>query len=152
MDCLVKLYNLPDMDYGNGDIVYRRVMAYEKTQLLSWVKSRFSANWADECSSAFSHQPISCFVAVYNGNIVGFACYDCTQKNFFGPMGVEVNARKRGIGRILLTVCLQAMKINGYAYAIIGGCDDQQNYYVKTVGAIPIEGSTPGIYSNRIKS
>jgi len=152
MDCLVKLYDLPDVDYGNSDIIYRRVMAYEKTQLQSWVKLHFNSHWADECSFAFSHQPISCFVAISNGEIVGFACYDCTQINFFGPMGVEANYRKLGIGRILLETCLHTMKINGYAYAIIGGCEDQLEFYSKTVGAIPIEDSTPGIYSNRIKS
>jgi len=152
MDCLVKLYNLPLLDDNSGKIIFRRVMAYEKTQLLDWVKSKFGSNWSDECSVAFTSQPISCFVAIENGNILGFACYDCTQKNFFGPMGVEDKYRNLGVGSRLLIASLHAMKNNGYAYAIIGSCGDHLNFYSKIVDAIPIEGSTPGIYSNRIKS
>jgi hypothetical protein len=33
--------------------------------------------------------PISCFIAVYEKSIAGFACYDATCKDFFGPTGVK---------------------------------------------------------------
>lgn len=148
MDCLVNLYHLPEVDCNDAKISYRQVMAYEKTQMLDWVKLHFSQRWSDECSAAFNQQPISCFIATENGRIVGFACYDCTQKNFFGPMGIQDEFRQHGIGSNLLVMCLEAMKANGYAYAIIGGCDGQVGFYTKIVSAVPIEGSTPGIYSN----
>jgi hypothetical protein len=41
--------------------------------------------------------------------------------------------------------CLEAMKQQGYGYAIIGGVGPAE-FYAKTVGAIPIEGSEPGVY------
>jgi len=152
MDALVKLYDLPISKFDKDNIIVRRVMAYEKTQLLSWVNSQFGSSWSDECSVAFSNQPVSCLVAINNGSIVGFACYDCTLKNYFGPIGITEDFRNLGIGSHLLITCLNVMKNNGYAYAIIGGCDEQLDFYLKSVGAIPIEGSTPGIYSNRINS
>jgi hypothetical protein len=37
----------------------------------------------------------------------------------------------------------------GYAYAIIGGAGPV-DFYQKTVGAIEIEGSVPGIYRDRL--
>ena len=137
MDCLVKLYGLPELKKNDSNMISRRVMSYEKRQLLDWIQVNFSSNWSDECSAAFSQQPIACFIAVEYGNIIGFACYDCTQKNFFGPMGVKEEFRNQGIASQLLLISLQAMNSNGYAYAIIGGCDNQIDFYSKVVGAIP---------------
>jgi hypothetical protein len=37
------------------------------------------------------------------------------------------------------------MKSQGYGYAIIGGVGPAE-FYAKTVGAIAIEGSEPGVY------
>jgi hypothetical protein len=37
----------------------------------------------------------------------------------------------------------------GYAYAIIGGAGPVE-FYVKTLGAIPIPGSSPGIYPKKL--
>jgi predicted N-acetyltransferase YhbS len=79
--------------------------------------------------------------------IVGFACYDATCKNFFGPTAVAKNERGLGIGRALLLAALHAQKAQGYAYAIIGGVGPAE-YYAKAVGAALIEGSNPGIYAN----
>ena len=38
-------------------------------------------------------------------------------------MGVEEQARSRGIGKALLLSCLQAMYASGYTYAIVSGTD-----------------------------
>jgi len=42
------------------------------------------------------------------------------------------------------------MAADGYAYAIIGGVGPVE-YYKKIVHAIPIRGSTPGIYRGMLK-
>jgi hypothetical protein len=41
--------------------------------------------------------------------------------------------------------CLEDMRQAGYGYAIIGGVGPAE-FYAKTVGAVAIEGSEPGIY------
>jgi ribosomal protein S18 acetylase RimI-like enzyme len=125
-------------------------MAYEKHLVVDWVRRNFSAGWASECDVAFSHQPISCFMALEQHQIVGFACYDTTWKNFFGPTGVAENARRRGIGSALLLACLHALAAAGYAYAIIGDAGTPA-FYTRTVGAMPIADSTPGLYPARLQ-
>ncbi len=153
-DLLVKLYDLPGVAgprvrLAADGIVVRRAMAYEKRRVVGWVESAFGPAWADECDVAFANQPRSCFIATAGGSIEGFACHDSTCRNFFGPMGVAEGARGRGIGAVLLLECLHAMAGQGYAYAIIGGAKSG-GIYRKVAGASVIEGSTPGIYRDRL--
>jgi hypothetical protein len=150
MDMLVKLYALPDSRpaydrlLGAG-IVMRRALAPEKHKVTAWVRQTFSEAWASETEVAFSRQPVSCFIAIQQKKIVGFACHDATCPNFFGPTGVDPKAQKNGIGKALLFACLEAMKHQGFGYAIIGGVGPAE-FYAKAVGAVAIEGSEPGIY------
>jgi hypothetical protein len=153
-DMLVKLYELPDasplIDALNGHgIMIRAAMPYEKHPVTEWVRNTFDGAWDSECDFSFSNHPVSCFIATEAGKIIGFACYDSTCKNFFGPSGVAETRRGLGIGKALLLSCLNAMRANGFAYAIIGGVGPAE-FYSKAVGAITIEGSSPGIYRDRL--
>jgi hypothetical protein len=149
-DMLVKLYGLPDLHAplrkidGRG-IRIRRSNPWEKAILADWVRTHFSQGWGLECEAAFAHVPPACFIAVKGDTLIGFACHDCTRRNFFGPTGVAENERGKGVGLALLLSCLYAMRDAGYAYAIIGGVGPAE-YYARTVGAALIEGSSPGIY------
>jgi ribosomal protein S18 acetylase RimI-like enzyme len=154
-DMLVNLYELPKISphlekLRNEEVIIRIPIAYEKHKVVEWVRNTFGPGWASECDVSFSNHPISCFIATERGNIVGFACYDSTCKNFFGPIGIAGQARGRGIGKALLLACLQAMAANGYAYAIIGKAHPAE-FYARTVGAIEIEGSRPGFYPDPLK-
>jgi len=147
---LVKLYDLPDFSalkvrLEKENILIRRPLAAEKSITLAWVEKHFGSGWASEADVSFSYQPISCFVAIRGHQIVGFACYDAAYRNFFGPTGVEPSLQGMGIGKVLLAECLEAMKAQGYAYAIIGGVGPAA-FYEKAVGAVLIPGSDPGIY------
>jgi GNAT superfamily N-acetyltransferase len=154
-DLLVKLYELPDArphidELQKEGINIRKAMAYEKHQVVEWVEVNFGSGWASECDVGFSNSPVSCFIATESKKIIGFACYDSAAKNFFGPMGVAEKARNRGIGKALLLSCLHAMYASGYAYAVVGGVD-ALGFYEKTIGAIEIPGSSPGIYRDRLE-
>ncbi len=153
-DMLVKLYDMPDLTslikrLKDQKIIVRKAMSYEKYDVVKWVQDSFGSGWAGECDVAFSNHPVSCFIATSNGEIIGFACYDCTCKDFFGPMGVTKIKQKMGIGKALLISCLHAMAAAGYAYAIIGASGNS-DFYGKTVGATVIEGSSPGIYRDQL--
>lgn len=157
-DLLVKLYELPDdrlysEQLAHHGITVRNAMAYEKLQVVEWVRDSFGKLWASECDTAFGNRPISCFIATRGATLVGFACHDSTMKNFFGPLGVTKDAQKKGVGSALLLRCLHVMATSGYAYAVIGDADDDSiEFYKNTVNAQEIPGSTPGIYRNRLKS
>jgi GNAT superfamily N-acetyltransferase len=150
MDMLVKLYDLPDSRdlrerLTQAGVNLRRALVPEKRNIVTWVGDNFSEGWASETDVAFSRQPVSCFIAVKDGQLAGFACHDVTCRDFFGPTGVLPRARKNGIGTALLFACLEDMKHEGYGYAIIGGVGPA-DYYAKAVGALAIQGSEVGIY------
>jgi ribosomal protein S18 acetylase RimI-like enzyme len=156
-DMLVKLYELPPLEPVLSQqravgVDIRRALAAEKQLVVDWVERTFNnTHWTSECEVAFSRQPVSCFIAVEKEEVVGFACHDTTYKNFFGPTGVDESQRGRGLGKALLLACLHAMAAQGYGYAIIGGVGPAE-FYAKTVGAVEIEGSTPGIYKGVLHS
>jgi GNAT superfamily N-acetyltransferase len=154
-DMLVKLYDLPALEpvvsqQKEAGVEIRRTLPLERHLVVGWVAQTFEANWTSECEIAFCRQPPACFVAVANDALIGFACYDATYRNFFGPMGVSQDYQGQGIGKALLLVCLHAMAAQGYAYAIIGWVGPAE-FYAKAVGAIEIEDSEPGIYRGMLK-
>ena len=156
MDMLVKLYDLPDSgatfeQLRKRGVRIRRALAPEKHSVAAWVRENFTEGWASETEIAFARQPISCFIAVKESKVVGFACHDATCRNFFGPTGVAPQARKGGVGTGLLFACLEAMRQQGFGYAIVGGVGPTA-YYSKAVGAVPIEGSEPGVYGELLDS
>lgn len=151
-DMLVKLYELPEMDeilslvYCHG-IEIRRAMAPDKVRILAWIGEHSSQGAVGEADVCFSHTPISLFLATRGKEIVGYACYNATAPNFFGPTKVLESEQKKGIGKALLLKSLHALHAQGYAYAIIGGVGPH-HFYEKVVGATLIEGSKPGIYKD----
>ncbi|MBN1411557.1 MAG: GNAT family N-acetyltransferase [Spirochaetales bacterium] len=154
-DMLVKLYDLPDPgplynQLKEKGIIIKRAISPEMHKIVDWVKKYFHSGWASECEVCFSNKPVSCFIAVKNNKILGFACYESSSRNFFGPTGVDKRKRGLGIGKALLLRSLYAMKEEGYAYAIIGGVGPSQ-FYAKTANAVLIEGSVPGIYRNMVE-
>lgn len=152
---LVRLYDLPDprsrvRALHDAGIELRRALAPERHVVVSWVRQQFGEGWASECEVSFGRLPISCFRAQRGQDVLGFACYDATAKAFFGPTGVLERERKQGIGTALLLVTLHAMAAEGYAYAIIGGAGPA-DFYANAVGAVPIAGSTPGVYAHLLR-
>ena len=154
IDMLVKLYEInDDKDYlqeiADEEIIIKRAITSEKHIVLNWVNDTFSSGWESQCAVSFYRDPVSCFIAIKDNKIIGFACYNATYKGLFGPEGILENYRGKGIGKALLLSCLQAMKAEGFAYAIIGGAGPTE-FYKKICGAEVIEGSNPGIFKNRL--
>lgn len=151
-DLLVNLLNLPSFDNNDEQgFLVRRAQPFEITPVRHFVETNFSQGWADEISVGFAHQPISILVATIERELVGFAAYECTRRGFFGPTGVIPAARSKGIGKALLLASLSALREMGYVYAIIGAAGPV-HFYQKTVGAIVIPGSEPGIYTDLLKN
>lgn len=101
-----------------------------------------------EAERAFNSTPITCYLGLHGAEIVGFAVYECTTRDYFGPTGVREDLRGSGLGAALLLASLHSMREMGYAYAIIGAVDDAAEFYKKTVGAAFIDDSDPGIFGS----
>lgn len=155
-DMIIKLYDVEQKNFDNelakNGITIKRALSPDKSRITDFIKKNFSVGWANECDYALHNNPISCFIAVKNKEIIGFACYDATARGMFGPVGVRTDVQKSGIGKALLHKCLNAMKEMGYAYAIVGWVDTALDFYKKEVNAIEIPGSSAekSIYSNLI--
>lgn len=155
-DMLVKLYALPPLEpilnqQSAQGISIRRAIAPERHHVLQWVRNHFYEGWVSECEVALSNQPISCWLAVEHGHLIGFGCYDCTAKGFFGPTGVSEAARGKGAGTALLLACLHDMRWQGYGYGIIGGVGPIE-FYERVAGAVVIPDSTPSVYAGMLES
>lgn len=151
-DLLVNLLKLPEFELNaTPDFLIRRAQPFELTPVRRFVETNFSRGWADEISVGFAHQPISVFVATIDRELAGFAAYECTRRGFFGPTGVVPAAQGKGIGKALLLASLYALREVGYVYAIIGAAGPVR-FYQKTVGAIVIPDSEPGLYTDLLRN
>ena len=154
-DMLVNLLRLPPVEPALEEVrerglLVRRARPWELSQVREFVSENFSQAWADEIAVGLVRQPVTVFVALREGRLVGFAAYECTRKDFFGPTGVVEPERGRGLGRALLLAALGGLRELGYAYAVVGGVGPAE-FYERTVGARLIPDSSPGIYADPLR-
>ena len=86
--------------------------------MTQFAREHGSEGWAAECDAAFARAPLACFVAAERNadetqTLIGFACYEATCRNFFGPELVHPTVRGRGIGKALVLAALHAMRAEG---------------------------------------
>jgi GNAT superfamily N-acetyltransferase len=149
-DMLARLYDLPDSRpyidrAAAAAFTVRRAEPWDRDRMRVFATACFGELWAVEADRAFSHMPITGYVATRGPEILGFAVYECTRRGFFGPAGVREDLRGQGLGAALLLRCLESMREMGYAYAVIGGVGPAE-FYEKVCGAFVIPGSETGIY------
>ncbi len=154
-DLLVNLLKLPPLEplvaeLEKQSVTIRRAQPFEISALRTFIQNEFSVSWADEVSVGFSNKPVSIFVATIDRKIVGFSAYECTRRNFFGPTGVSKAIYGQGIGTALLIASLGGLRELGYVYGIIGAAGPVE-FYEKTVGAVVIVDSNPGIYTDLLR-
>lgn len=156
-DLLVNLYQM-GKGYDEGElkergIVLKRAMAPDKEKILDFVRKSYGDGWANECEASFYNTPVSCFIAVKDKTVIGFSCYDATARGFFGPIGIAPGLKGGGIGQALLMRTLEAMKEDGYGYAVIGWAGKAAGFYQKCLKVFEIPDSEPeqGIYRRLIQ-
>lgn len=155
-DMLVHLLDLPPVkplfeSLRNQGVVIRRAHPFEISPIHSFIETNFSTGWADEVTPCYSRQPITLYIAIRDGKTIGFAAYEATMRGFFGPTGVLEAERGKDIGKALLLASLWGMREMGYGYGVIGGVGPA-DFYQKACGAVLIPDSTPGIYTDMLKS
>lgn len=153
-DMLVSLLNLPNVDdlckkLEKKGIKISRAMTPNMYHVTEFVEKVTGLRAKGEATVCFSRNPVSCFIATKGDEIIGYACYEATMKDYFGPTEVLEKYQKMGIGTALLVRCLEGLRDMGYAYAIIGGVGPKE-FYKKTVGATLIKDSNPGVYKDML--
>ncbi len=98
---------------------FKRASRGDEGRVAEWVKRKFSSFWAYEAKLSFSFKKPKIWVAEKDGRILGFSVYGALEPNWFGPIGVDPEARARGIGSVLLFKCLQDMRLEGTRIAVI---------------------------------
>ncbi len=159
-DMLVKLFSLPplqpELDRMSAiGVTIRRPIGPENYAVIEWIKKNFpSSLWASEAENAFFNSPKTIYIALKEGEngseMLGFACWDATVRNFFGPTGVKESERGKGIGKALLLACLHGMHEDGYAYGIIGS-PGPVDFYKKCCGGVMIEDSGQSVYKGMLR-
>lgn len=156
-DLLVNLYKMEKSfdveELGKKGIIIKRALAPDKNRILDFVSENYGVGWRNECEYALFNSPISCFIAVKNKEVVGFCCYDATAKGFLGPIGISPFMKGGGIGQALLCRTLEAMREDGYGYAVIGWVGKAIGFYEKCLEVYEIPNSDPeqGIYTRLIQ-
>jgi len=152
---LVRLYDLPPLEpelsrMESFGIKIQKAFPPDRLQVVDWVRRHSSPFAAGEADCCFKDKGTTMFLAVKEGKILGYACYDATAPDFFGPTRVLDSEQGKGIGRALLIASMHALRNEGYGYAIIGSVGPAA-FYEKCVGATVIEDSEPGIYKDFLK-
>ncbi|WP_367613835.1 GNAT family N-acetyltransferase [Heyndrickxia shackletonii] len=138
-DMIVSLkdYSIPDLT--STDLIIRKAVIEDANALKDFVEAEFGNGWLDSVENGLQEENIPIYVAIQNGKILGFACFDVVRrkKGLFGPMGTAISNRTQGIGYMLLHCCLKEMKDIGYEYAVIGEAGPLE-FYEKACNAVVI--------------
>lgn len=155
-DMLVKLYPLPtapglEDELRRKGIILKKALAPDMSKIIAFAEANDHANWADELRVCFTNQPVSCWIAVKDRQVIGFGCYEATARGFFGPTLVKASERRQGVGKALLLACMASLRELGYAYAFIGWpAENAIHFYQDATGGMMIPDEGHGVYSRMI--
>lgn len=107
----------------------------EREAVRAFVRREFPS-WEEEVEAAFANDPVSLWICVHGGEVVGFSAYDTNNRNtgFYGPLGVGPAARGHGVGALVTRLCLRDLRRQGHRRAVIPWVGPVR-FYQKTCGA-----------------
>lgn len=116
-------------------IQIRRAEPDEIETVARFTLEHFDAAWVSEViDGASSSDPPALFIAYEGDRLVAFATHDAIGPAYFGPTGTLPAYRGRGIGGVLLRLCLQNIRAAGHAVAHIAWAGPV-DYYARVAGA-----------------
>ena len=92
--------------------------------------------WHDEVDGAFANDPITLYIGIHEGRTIAFSGYQGNNRalGWFGPMGTLPDLRGKGVGGLLLRLCLLDLARQGWRRAIIPWVGPTR-FYARYAGA-----------------
>ena len=112
---------LADIERLKGeDFTIRCAQQSDWDSLVKFLKANWPA-WVDEAAGAYDNDPITLYICIHKGEVVGFSGYEGNNRGmgWFGPMGVDPVTRGKKIGAFILLLCLRDLALMGHRKAII---------------------------------
>lgn len=119
---------------GHG-LAVRRAGPGDRASLAALLAAHWPS-WQDEVDRALCNEPATVFLCERDGETLAFAAWDANNRGtgWFGPMGTAPEARRRGLGQLLLFRCLDDIRGSGLPYATIPWVDPVE-FYRRCAGA-----------------
>lgn len=101
-----------------------------------FITATFSPLWTLEVTPAWDRHAPPLFVALVDGDVVGFSAHEVNNRGlgFYGPAGVVESRRRGGVGRALLLSSLHDLRHLGFHTAVIPWVSSVE-FYEKVAGA-----------------
>jgi len=115
-------------------ILIRRAAGDDIPAIAAFALQSFSRGWQLEVEEAARFAELPLYIALHGGQVISFAAYDVTGYGRFGPTGTRPDYRKRGIGGVLLKLCMAQMLERGDETAEIAWAGPV-SFYMKEVKA-----------------
>lgn len=119
---------------AESGVEVRRAEPGDVAALVDFARANFSDGWAGEVSDSVGREGAGCYLALRDGEVLGFAAYGSSRPSWFGPMGTAPSAQGLGIGGVLLRRCLRDLREAGLRRAEIGWVGPVP-FYASAVGA-----------------
>lgn len=86
-DMLVKLYNIPcshdiEENLSKSGIRIKKALAPDRSKIIAFARTCAKNDYSDEVRVAFSNNSVTCYIATRERELIGFACYEATARNF----------------------------------------------------------------------
>ncbi|PKP09455.1 MAG: hypothetical protein CVU09_10950 [Bacteroidetes bacterium HGW-Bacteroidetes-4] len=103
-----------------ASIEIKRATLNDKEELFDFISEDWML-WQNELEMAYRFAQPAIFIARQNGRLKAFAAYEGNNQGtgWFGPMGTHRDLRGKGVGNVLLYLCLSDMKHQGHTSATI---------------------------------
>lgn len=125
MLCDLDVNAWPELDadaaaYDREGITVRRATPDDLPSINSFLDEHWPA-WRFEVHAALEHSPPALHIALMGDKTVAFSGYQGNNRalSWFGPMGTSPILRGKGIGAVLLRLCLRDLARQGWPTAII---------------------------------
>ena len=85
-DMIVNLYNIEDSHDLEKNLLekgirIKKALAPDRQKVVEFARTCFKEDYSDEVKAAFANNPITCYIAIKDKKIIGFACYEATAKD-----------------------------------------------------------------------